>query len=136
MIAVDSSVWINHLRNRTTPTVLHLRSLVGTEPLLVGDVVLLEVLQGVRNEAEAARVERSLRRFDIERMLDPAIAVRAAANFRVLRGKGVTIRKSIDLIIGTFCIDRGHTLLHEHRDFEPMSNHLGLLSANVPAGRH
>ncbi len=129
MIAVDSSVWINHLSDRPTPNVLRLRSLVGEELLLVGDIVLMEVLQGVRNDREAVRVEQVLRQFEVQPMLDAQIAVRAAANFRLLRGKGVTVRKSIDLIIGTFCIERGHALLHEDRDFEPMTQHLGLQSA-------
>ena len=133
MIAVDSSVWINHLNGRATRNVLRLRSLVGNDPLLVGDLVLLEVLQGVRDEA---RVEQVLRRFDIQPMLDPAIAVRTASNYRRLRGLGVTVRRSIDLIIGTFCIERGHALLHDDRDFEPMTKHLGLLSAGAPEVRH
>jgi predicted nucleic acid-binding protein len=129
MIAVDSSVWINHLIDRPTPNVLRLRSLVREELVLVGDIVLMEVLQGVRNEREAVRVERLLRQFEVQAMLGPQIAVRAAANYRLLRGKGITVRRSIDLIIGTFCIERGHSLLPEDRDFEPMMEHLGLQSA-------
>jgi predicted nucleic acid-binding protein len=136
MIAVDSSVWINHLNDRPTPNVLRLRSLVGEELLLVGDIVLMEVLQGVRNDREAVRVEQVLRQFEVQPMLDAQIAVRAAANFRLLRGKGVTVRKSIDLIIGTFCIERGHALLHEDRDFEPMTQHLGLQSAGDRQALH
>ena len=136
MIAVDSSVWINHLNDRPTPNVLRLRSLVGEELLLVGDIVLMEVLQGVRNDREAVRVEQVLRQLEVQPMLDAQIAVRAAANFRLLRGKGVTVRKSIDLIIGTFCIERGHALLHEDRDFEPMTQHLGLQSAGDRQALH
>jgi len=137
MIAVDSSVWINHLIGRMTPNVRLLRSLVGDQPLLVGDIVLMEVLQGVRSEREAARVEQALGRFNVQAMLDPAIAVRAATNFRLLRGRGVTIRKSIDLIIGTFCIEHGHALLHDDRDFEPMTRYLGLRSAGTsPSSLH
>jgi predicted nucleic acid-binding protein len=72
------------------------------------------------------RIERSLRRFDVVTMLDGALAVRAAANYRLLRSRGITIRKTIDLIIGTFCIELGHRLLHDDRDFDPMVEHLGL----------
>ncbi|MGZ9274991.1 MAG: type II toxin-antitoxin system VapC family toxin [Nitrospira sp.] len=126
MIVVDSSVWIDFLNGNATPEVGRLASLLGTEPLLVGDMILLEVLQGVRSEANAQRVEVALRRFDIVPMLGPELAVIAAAHYRRLRGLGITVRKTIDLIIGTFCIARGHALLTADRDFAPMAQHLGL----------
>jgi len=126
MILVDSSVWIDLLNNVVTEPVRRLRELIPTTPLLVGDLILLEVLQGLRNEAQARLVERSLRRFGAISLLDPELAVRAAANYRFLRRRGITIRKTIDLIIGTFCIERGHALLHSDRDFEPMQRLLGL----------
>ena len=126
MIVVDSSVWIAHLRGRETPATARLAQLVGREPLLVGDVILLEVLQGARNEAQAARIERMLRRFMVVPLLDPELAVRAARNFRRLRDIGVTVRKSADLVIATYCIEHGHALLHEDRDFGPIERHLGL----------
>lgn len=126
MILVDSSVWIDLLNNVVTEPVRRLRELIPTTPLLVGDLILLEVLQGLRNEAQARLVERSLRRFGAISLLDPELAVRGAANYRFLRRRGITIRKTIDLIIGTFCIERGHALLHSDRDFEPMQRLLGL----------
>ena len=126
MIAVDSSTWIAHFRNAASEPVRVLRSLFGEAELLVGDVVLLEVLQGARDGAHAARIARELNEFNIVRMLDAEIAVQAAHNYRALRGKGITIRKTVDLIIGTYCIEHGHTLLHGDRDFEPMRMHLGL----------
>jgi hypothetical protein len=129
MIVVDSSVWIDFLNGNATPEVGRLSSLLGTEPLLVGDVILLEVLQGVRSEANAQRVEVALRRFDIVPMLDPELAVIAAAHYRRLRALGITVRKTIDLIIGTFCIARGHALLTADHDFAPMARHLGLTLA-------
>ena len=125
MIVVDSSVWIDFLNGNATPEVGRLSSLLGTEPLLVGDVILLEVLQGVRSEANAQRVEVALRRFDIVPMLGPELAVIAAAHYRRLRGLGLTVRKTIDMIIGTFCIARGHALLTADRDFALMAEHLG-----------
>ena len=126
MIAVDSSAWIAHLRNVESEPVRVLRSLFGETELLVGDIVLLEVLQGARDEVHAVRIARELNEFNIANMLDEAIAVQAAHNYRALRGKGITIRKTVDLIIGTFCIEHGHTLLHDDRDFEPMRAHLRL----------
>lgn len=126
MIVVDSSVWIANLRDLDTEAVRALRSLDDPDDILVGDLVLLEVLQGARSEAHAARLETDLRQFRIERMLDEELAVCAARHYRALRDRGVTIRKTIDLIIGTFCLARGHILLHDDRDFDPMAAQLGL----------
>ena len=127
MIVVDSSVWIAQLRGQATAPVLRLRALVADDDqLLIGDLIMLEVLQGARDEAHATRIERALRAFPIAPMLDPTIAVQAARNYRLLRARGVTVRKTIDMIIGTFCLLGGHALLHDDRDFDPMVEHLGL----------
>jgi predicted nucleic acid-binding protein len=127
LIVVDSSVWIANLRDLDTAPVRRLRAIDHTtEPVLVGDLILLEVLQGARNEQHASRIEQALRRFPVEPMLDADLAVRAAWNVRSLRARGITVRKTIDIIIGTFCIERGHQLLHDDRDFLPMETHLGL----------
>jgi predicted nucleic acid-binding protein len=126
LIVADSSVWIAHLRDLATEPVLRLRNLGAQVPLLVGDVILLEVLQGARNPADAMNIEREMRRFEVVAMLSPDLAVEAAANDRLLRSRGVTPRKTVDLIIGTFCIEHGHILLHDDRDFDPMRTHLGL----------
>lgn len=126
MIVVDSSVWIDFLNGRSTHRVRLLQELLGAEPLLVGDLILLEVLQGVQSDLQAARVEAALRRFDVAPMLDPRLAVVAAAHYRRLRALGVTVRKTVDLIIGTFCIASDHALLTADRDFIPMARHLGL----------
>jgi predicted nucleic acid-binding protein len=126
VIAVDSSIWIAHFRNVESDLVRVLRSLFGATDLLVGDIVLLEVLQGARDEAHAVHMARELNDFTIACMLNEDIAVQAARNYRVLRGKGITIRKTVDLIIGTYCMEHGHTLLHDEHDFEPMHVHLGL----------
>jgi predicted nucleic acid-binding protein len=129
MILVDSSVWIAHLRGRTTPATTKLKAAAEREPLLVGDLILLEVLQGARDNAHAARIERALREYAIVSLLDDRLAAQGARNYRRLRGLGLTIRKTADIIIGTFCIEHGHSLLHEDRDFEPMEKHLGLKAA-------
>jgi predicted nucleic acid-binding protein len=126
MIVVDSSVWIANLRNSDSVAVQKLRSLNNPREIIVGDIVLLEVLQGARDEGHAAIIEKDLRQFEIQPMLGEQIAVQAARNYRRLRELGVTIRKSADLIIGTFCIEGGHSLLHEDRDFDAMTLGLGL----------
>jgi len=126
VILVDSSVWIDHLRNKITAPVSSLRSLISREELLVGDLILCEVLQGLRSDAEAKLVEDALREFPIVSLLDAELAVKAAANYRCLRSQGFTVRRTIDLIIATFCIERRHLLLHGDRDFTPMARFLGL----------
>jgi len=126
VILVDSSVWIDHLNNVATEPVRRLRELIPSIPFLIGDLILCEILQGLRSEREARLVERGLRQFEAVSLLDPELAVQAAANYRLLRSRGHTIRKTIDIIIGTFCIARGHVLLHDDRDFEPMVQFLGL----------
>jgi predicted nucleic acid-binding protein len=129
MILVDSSVWIAHLRGNRTPAVAKLEAAASREPLLIGDLILLEVLQGARDEAHAERIERGLRRYLLVPLLDGNLALRAAWNYRRLRELGITIRKTADLIIGTFCIEHRHSLLHDDRDFTPMEEHLGLMVA-------
>ena len=126
MILVDSSVWIAQLRGRTTSATVKLEAAAAREPLLIGDLILLEVLQGARNETHAARIESALRRYAVVPLLGTDLAPKAARNFRKLRELGITVRKTADIIIGTFCIEHRHTLLHEDRDFDPMQAHLGL----------
>jgi predicted nucleic acid-binding protein len=129
VILVDSSVWIAHLNGQETATTMRLRTLAATQPLLVGDLILLEVLQGPRSEAHATRIERGLRRYMIVPLLGDELAARAAHHYRRLRSIGVTLRKTADLIIGTYCIEHGHPLLHDDRDFDTMQRHLGLIVA-------
>ena len=129
MIVVDSSVWIDFLNGRHLAHVRKLRTRLGTEEIIIGDLMLCEVLQGLENEAAARAVEGFLRRFDIVSMAGDAIAVVAARNFRYLRRRGITVRKTIDLLIGTWCIENRVPLLHNDRDFVPMARHLGLLQA-------
>jgi len=129
VILVDSSVWIDPLRDTVTGPVSQLRSLISSEELLVGDLILCEVLQGLRTDAEAALVEDALREFEVVPLVDAELAVKAAANYRFLRRRGITIRKTIDLLVGTYCIERGHLLLHSDRDFAPMESFLGLQTA-------
>ena len=126
---VDSSVWIAHLRGSRTVATAKLEAAADREPILVGDLILLEVLQGARDERHAAHIERSLRRFEVVPLLDSGLAPRAARNYRKLRDMGITIRKTADIVIGTFCIERRCPLLHDDRAFAPMEEHLGLVAA-------
>ncbi len=131
MIVVDSSVWIDFLNGRDRPHVRRLRAGLGTDEIVVGDLMLCEVLQGLGGERAPREVEALLRRFEIVSMAGDAIAVVAARNFRSLRRRGVTVRKTIDLLIGTWCIENRRPLLHNDSDFHPMAQHLGLIE--VPA---
>jgi predicted nucleic acid-binding protein len=128
VILVDSSVWIAHLRGYRTLATTKLEEAAAREPLLIGDLILLEVLQGARNETHAAHIERGLRQYVLVPLLSANLASRAARNYRKLRELGITVRKTADIIIGTFCIEHRHSLLHDDRDFAPMEEHLGLKS--------
>lgn len=132
MIVVDSSVWIDFLNGRRASHVVALQAALGKEGIIVGDLMLCEVLQGLDSERTAQQVEALLRRFEIVSMAGDAIAVLAARNFRSLRRRGITVRKTIDLLIGTWCIENRRPLLHNDGDFRPMAQHLGLIE--VPVG--
>lgn len=127
MIVVDSSVWIDFLNGRNAPHVRQLNTVLGAEEVIVGDLMLCEVLQGLDSERAAEEVETLLRRFEIVPMAGDAIAVAAARNFRSLRRRGITVRKTIDLLIGAWCIENRMPLLHNDGDFRPMARHLGLV---------
>ena len=129
MIVVDSSVWIDFLNGRSAPHVERLQTTLGNDEIIVGDLMLCEVLQGLEDERSARQVEAMLRQFDIVPMAGDAIAVAAARNFRSLRARGITVRKTIDLLIGTWCIEHRRPLLHNDSDFRPMARHLGLIDA-------
>jgi predicted nucleic acid-binding protein len=127
VIVVDSSVWIDFLNGRNAPHVRRLRTILGADEIIVGDLMLCEVLQGLRSKRAALEVEALLRHFEIVPMAGEGIAVAAARNFRSLRRRGVTVRKTIDLLIGTWCIENRKPLLHNDGDFHPMARHLGLI---------
>ena len=131
MIVVDTSVWIDFLNGRNAPHVTALRAALGQDEIIIGDLMLCEVLQGLDSENEAQQVESLLRRFDIAPMAGDTMAAIAARNYRALRRRGITIRKTIDLLIGTWCIENRRPLLHNDSDFRLMARHLGLVE--VPA---
>ncbi|MGP0090794.1 MAG: PIN domain nuclease [Xanthobacteraceae bacterium] len=127
MIVVDSSVWIDFLNGRNALHVRQLDALLGTDEIIVGDLMLCEVLHGLDSERKAREVEALLRRFEIVPMAGDAIATTAARNFRSLRRRGIAVRKTIDLLIGTWCIEKRRPLLHNDSDFHWMARYLGLI---------
>jgi predicted nucleic acid-binding protein len=131
VIVVDSSVWIDFLKGRQSRQVRRLLASLGSEDIILGDLMLCEILQGLESERAASEVETLLRNFEIVPMAGEAIAVAAARNYRSLRRRGITIRKTIDLLIGTWCIERGRPLLHNDSDFRPMARHLGLVEVSM-----
>ena len=126
MILVDSSIWIDYFNGRQTGETDLLESLLGVERLLIGDLILTEVLQGFRSDADFRRAQNGLDTLDFRPMVGREIALAAAKNYRSLRLIGVTVRKTIDVLIATFCIAEKHILLHCDRDFEPFEHYLGL----------
>jgi predicted nucleic acid-binding protein len=129
VILVDSSVWIDYFRGTPTAEAERLDSLLGTEPVATGDLVLTEVLQGFGNEQEFNQAKKLLTSLVVVDLGGREVAIQAAKNFRVLRTLGITVRKTIDTVIATRCIESGFTLLFSDRDFDPFVQHLGLRSA-------
>jgi hypothetical protein len=126
LILVDSSVWIDYFNGAATPQADKLDGLLGREPLAIGDLILIEVLQGFDGGRDFVKSRRLLTSFAVIQIGGPEIAIAAAQNFRYLRKRGVTVRKTIDTMIATRCIESGYDLLHSDRDFEPFVEHLGL----------
>lgn len=128
MIVVHSSVWIDHFNGTASSASEKLHALLGVESLAVGDCILAEVLQGFRKDADyrvAKKLMTSLTVFD---MLGQRSAIRCADNFRALRKRGITVRRTVDVVIASFCIQRNLPLLFQDRDFLPFVEHLGLRS--------
>ena len=126
MIVVDSSVWIHYFNGTEIRETSLLDNALGLEPIVLGDLILTEVLQGFRSDRDVRRARTVLDLLIFEPMVGRQIALASAANYRSLRAKGVTVRKTIDLIIATFCLERKHALLHCDRDFDPIKKHLNL----------
>lgn len=123
MILVDSSVWIDYFRGTATPQADKLDALLGNEPIATGDLILTEVLQGFVSNRDFNQAKKLMASLVIVDLVGQAMAIQAAKNFRVLRSLGITVRKTIDTVIATYCIESGL------RDFDPFVEHLGLRSA-------
>ena len=126
MIVVDSSVWIDYFNGKKTPQTDWLDSALGNTPIIMGDLILTEVLQGFQNNKEFKVAKDILLGMPFMSMVGQAIALQSAENCRSLRRRGVTVRKTIDVIIGTSCIHYQLHLLHDDRDFDPMVKFLAL----------
>ena len=126
MILVDSSVWIDFFRGTQTAASEKLDRILDTERLYVGDLIVTEVLQGFKEEADFKAARKTLESFAMVEIGGEDIAVLAAQNFRFLRARGLTVRKTIDTLIATRCIQAGFKLLHSDRDFDHFAAHLGL----------
>jgi predicted nucleic acid-binding protein len=129
VILVDSSVWIDFFNGRASRETDLLALLLRRRILLTGDLILAEVLQGFRRKEAMDQARRALLSLPCADLVGKEIALASACNYRLLRRQGITARKTVDVIIATFCIRNGHVLLHADRDFEPMAQHLGLRTA-------
>ena len=126
MIIVDTSVWVDFFNGKLSKETDSLDSLLGTQEILLGDLILAEILQGFQEDQEFREAHRILESFPVVSMLGGLLAIKSAKNYRTLRKQGVTVRKTIDVMIGTYCIEHHIPLLYADRDFDPMVQRLGL----------
>ena len=133
MILVDTSVWIEYFRGTPTPQADELDALLDRQLLATGDLILAEVLQGFGNDRDFNRARNLLTSLIVVDLGGQEVAMQAARNFRALRARGTTVRKTIDAVIATRCIASGFALLYSNRDFDPFVRYLGLRSANPQA---
>ena len=126
MLIVDSTVWIDYFNGLENPQTDYLDQIVERTPILVGDLILAEVLQGFRDDSDFEEARRALSKYIQVEMVNPELALQSARNYRLLRRKGITVRKTIDSLIATYCIENEHDLLHNDNDFDGYENHLKL----------
>lgn len=129
MIVVDSSVWIDYFCGNDTRQVETLEETLGSRPVAAGDLILTEVLQGFRRDKDYRTAKSLFEDVTILEMLGKDMAIRSVGIFRSLRKKGVTVRKTADVIIASFCIENRLPLLFSDKDFKPFVTHLGLIEA-------
>ena len=126
MWIVDSPVWIDYFGGVVTPQTDLLYTALGQQAIALGDIILCEVLQGYRRQHDFEAARQALLQFPVYTIGGTEIAIQSAENYRALRHRGITVRKTIDCLIATFVIERGFSLLHNDRDFDPFEAHLGL----------
>ena len=126
MTVVDTSVWIDYFNGAATRETALLHGLLGVEPVVIGDLILAEVLQGFSSERDVREARAALDRLVFQPMVGRDVALASARHYRALRARGVTVRKTIDMLVATFCLANGHRLLHADRDFVPIAEYLGL----------
>jgi predicted nucleic acid-binding protein len=125
-VIVDTTVWIDYFHGEQNPETQWFDAELSRQRMGLTDLILCEVLQGIRDERAFARVRRELRKFELFASVGEDVAVAAAVNFRTLRRRGRTVRKTVDCLIATFCITNRHSLLHRDRDFDHFEQLLGL----------
>ncbi len=126
MWIVDSTVWIDYFHNTPTPQVELLDSALGQREIGVGDLLLTEVLQGIRTQQKFDQVQWELLQLPVFTVGGPVLALKSASNYRILRQRGFTIRSTIDCLVATFVIEHGFSLLHNDSDYDAFEQHLGL----------
>ena len=126
MVIVDSTVWVDYFNGLHNPETDWLDTELDQQRIGLTTIILCEVLQGVRDDRKAARVEAELLKLEVFESGGVALAVQAARNYRTLRSRGRTVRKTIDVLIATFCLREQHSLLHRDRNFDPFEELLGL----------
>lgn len=131
MILVDTSIWIDYFNGTDSPKTEWLDRALGIEPIIVGDVILAEILQGFRQDHAFNTAKKMLLLFPIVELVGKEIAIKSAANYRMLRKKGVTVRKTIDVVIGTYCIETKTRLLHNDSDFHPLETYLAMPTVKI-----
>lgn len=129
MILVDSSVWIDYFNGKPTSETEYLNGILGIRLVCIADLILTEVLQGFRNDKDFTTAKNLLTSLSIQNVLNTPIALQSADNFRFLRKRGITVRKTVDVIIATFCIENNLPLLHSDKDFIHFHDHLNLTNA-------
>ncbi|MGM0589588.1 MAG: type II toxin-antitoxin system VapC family toxin [Bacteroidota bacterium] len=126
MILVDTSVWIDYFNGVENKQAENLDRILSEQTVLVGDIILTEILQGFDSQKEFRLAKQALDPLDCVHLGGKSLAIKAASNFRFLRSKGVTIRKTVDMLIGSWCIEHEVELLHNDKDFDQIATQLPL----------
>ena len=126
MIVADTSAWIDYVRGIDAPHTNLLEYELDHNRIITGDLIITEFLQGFRKEKGYQAAKEIMESLEYHDFIGKTIALQSAQNFRILRRSGITVHKTIDIIIATFCIENGFELLHNDRDFDTMEKTLGL----------
>ena len=126
MVIIDTSAWIEYLKDGIPLVVKKVDKCLEQDLVGIGDLVYCEIMQGIRSSRERSKVSSLLLSLPQFNMVGFSIAEKSAANYRLLRSKGVTVRKTIDVLIGTFCAEQGFQIVHNNSDFDLMAKHIGL----------
>lgn len=126
MIVADTSAWIDYFNGVLAPHTDRLDSDLETDIIIIGDLIIAELLQGFKTDKEYNTAKKIIEKFEYRDFVGKEIAMKTANNYRYLRKNGITVRKTIDVIIATFCIENEYQLIHNDKDFDPLEEHLGL----------